>query len=284
MWNVLDFVLIVITVSTVQSASVESMENTFNCYADYLKRHGLLEPSLQFEPFNGESFLCETVLSATVEGVYSGLYDEFSKREDLKDAAMCIVNTLKELKWSDLDIKEQIYLISDGLTGEEKDMKIQELKKVQARISGNAIVSCLADKEFSELFNQIYAKDDQEDDVSDYCARKYAIESNLIDRNVYHISLNPKNISVNGIECDIINKQHFDDAEEELRQHLLRDFKEDRQKVDCLIKKYHENRYFDKTLSIALLSELDITEQQKEVERKRFIENMTVITKNLAEC
>lgn len=284
MWNVLDFLVFVVIASSARAAKVDSMENTFNCYTDYLKRHGLLESNFQSEPFNGESILCEVVLSTTVEGVYSALRDEFSKTEELKDAASCIVENLKAAKWSDLDIKEQIYEFSDLLSDEEKHEKIRELKKLQGKISGDAIVACMAEKEFGELFDQIFHKDDQEDFVGDYCARRFAIVNNLVDVNVYNVSLNPKNLKTEDINCDVINSQHFAEAERELREHLLKDIGENAHKVDCLISKYHDNHYFNKSLAVALLGELNVSGDQKTRERNNFIAIMIKITKNLSEC
>lgn len=284
MWNVLDFLVIFIVFATVRGAAVDSMENTFNCYADYLKRHGLIEEDFVSEPFNGDSFLCEVVLSTTVETVYADLLERFEKNEELKEAAACIVETLQEEKWSDFDIKEQVIRTSQSFTDEEKQVKIYELKQIQEKISNDAIVSCLAEKEFGELFDQIYEKDDQEDFVGDYCARMYAIQNSLLDTNVFTVNPNPNNLNTQDIKCEAINKQHFEEAEEELRTHLLKDIGENVSKVDCLIKKYHDNHYFNKTLVIAMLGELNITDHQKSIEKSKFVQSMIKITKDLSEC
>lgn len=281
LFKVLGFLIFV---CAVQSADVETMENTFNCYSDYLKRHGLLEGDFKTEPFNGESYLCEAVLSTTVEGIYKSLREEFTKMTDFKDAAECIVETLKRAKWSDLDIKEQVIETSSSLSDKEKEEKIRILKNIQNRISNEAIVTCMGEKEFGELFDQIFSKDEQEDYVGDYCARRYAIDNNLLDPVLYHVIPNPNKIITSDIDCNIINQHHLAQAELELRQHLLKDIGEDVEKADCLIKKYHDNHYFNKTLAIALLGELNITEEQRMVERDRFIRSMEKITKELAEC
>lgn len=284
MWNVLDFLVIFVVFSSARAAEVETMENTFNCYSDYLKRHGVLEQSHESEPFNGESILCETVLSTTVEGIYSALFNEFSKNEELKNAAGCIVGKLRKSKWSDLDLLEQVYDISDMLSDDIKKAKIRELKQFQAKISGDAVVACLADREFGELFDQIFEKEDQEDFVGDYCARKFAVENNLVDTKIYYVNPNPNNIITKEIKCDVLIKEHLKEAEVELRQHLLKDMKENSRKVDCLVKKYHDNHYFNKTLAVGLLGELNITEEQKNLERKKFIASMIKITEILMDC
>jgi hypothetical protein len=283
MWDILNFLVIFIVCSAVQSADVETAENSFNCYADYLKHHGLLEKSFESEPFNGESYLCEVVLSTTVETVYTDLLKEFSKNEELKDAAGCIVDNMRKAKWSDLDIKERVIDISE-LDDDVKLKMIFEIKRLQEKISSESIVSCLAEKEFGGLFEEIFRKDDQEDFVGDYCARVYAVDNKLIDTNVNSIVLNPHNIKTDEVNCDVINKQHFDHAEKELKEHLLKDIGENAGKAECLIKKYHDNHYFNRTLAIEFLGELNISEEQKKEEKSKFIEIMIKITKELSDC
>lgn len=284
MTNVLNLLVIIIITSSAQAAPEESMENTFNCYADYLKRHGILDQKFPSEPFNGETYLCEVLLSTTVETVYTTLLQEFKKNDELKDAAACIVQNLQKLRWSDFDIKEKVFEVSDSITEEEKKRNISEIKAVQEKLSGEAVVSCFAEIEFGDLFDQIFIKDDQEDFVGDYCARTFALEKNLIDVSKYQVNKNPNSLNTKDIKCDAIIKKHFDEAEEELRQHLLKDSNEKADKVDCLISKYHENNFLNKTLAVALLGELEISDDQKQIEKGLFIQSMIKITSDLSAC
>lgn len=284
MWSEVNFLLILIVARLVQAAEVESMENTFNCYAEYLKRHGLLGSDYKSDPFNGEAELCDIVLSSTTAGVYSALLEEFSQVDEFKSSAECIVEGLRKAKWSDLDIKEQVYEFMDTLSAEEKAAKIQELKLLQGRISSEAIISCMADKEFGELFEQIFRKDEQEDFGGDYCARAYVVDNQLVDTNIYKIELNPKNLKTQEIQCGEIIYKNFKAAEEELREHLLKDVGENSEKVECFIKQYHQHRYFNKTLAIELLGEINISNDRKLIEKESFIKFMIEVTKTLSKC
>lgn len=82
----------------------------------------------------------------------------------------------------------------------------------------------------------------------------------------------------------MVNQKHFEEAEIELRDHLLNDVGVAESKVDCYMQKYHDNHYFDKTLAIALLGELNLSDEQKQRERKKFIDTMVNITRVIAEC
>ena len=109
MKNLARFLLAFIPLISISNGSETiSMKNTFNCYADHLKKHGVLEESFISSPFLGESFLCEMILTSTTNRVYDELYNEFSVDERFNNSAKCIVDSLKEAKWSDLDIMEQV--------------------------------------------------------------------------------------------------------------------------------------------------------------------------------
>lgn len=274
-----------------QNETIVSMENTFNCYTDYLKRQRVLDENFESTPFEGESFLCDMILATTVNRVYEELYHEFSIDARFGEAASCIVESLKKSKWSDLDIKEQVYEVSDLLTQPEKEHKIQEIKRAQEKISSEAILSCLSEKEFGELFNSIITNSttqdeeenkNEEDLVGDYCARVYGVEKGLI--KDYKIEVNPSGLITTYIQCDIVNQKHFDDAEIELRKHLLTDVGIPEGKVECYMARYHDNKYFEKTLAIALLGELNLSKEQEMLERKQFIDTMINITRVIAEC
>lgn len=282
MWNVLECLVILLLASLgVQGAEEDSMENTFNCYADYLKKHGLLDQKFPSESFIGEVHLCDVLLATTADNVYSALLEDFKKNNKLKDAAECILGNLKNLRWSDLDIKEKVFEAFTELTDEVKFENLREVKALQGKVSSEAVVACLSEKEFGDLFEQIFAKDHQEDFVGDYCARKFVLENKLIDVGKYQVQKNPNNLNVSDIKCDVIIKKHFVDADEELRQHLQKTFSN---KVDCAISKYKENDFLSKTLSVALLGELGIPEDQKQLEKREFINHMIKITSDLSIC
>lgn len=274
-----------------QNETIVSMQNSFNCYAQYLKQQRVLDDTFESSPFDGESFLCDMILATTVNRVYEELYHEFSIDERFGDAATCIVESLKTSKWSDLDIKEQVYEVSDLLTPAEKEHKIKEIKRTQEKISSEAILSCLSEKEFGELFNSIITNSttqdeeenkNEEDLVEDYCARKYGVEKGLL--KDYKINVNPSDLITTYIKCDIVNQKHFDDAEMELRKHLLTDVGVPAGKVECYMARYHDNKYFEKTLAIALLGELNLNVEQERLEKKQFIDTMVQITRVISEC
>lgn len=284
MLNVMKFLVIIFIAVSVQAAEQDSMENTFNCYADYLKRHRLLEQNFQSEPFNGEAVLCDNLLTTTSEGIYIDLIDKFSQVNETKDSVGCIVENLRELKWSDLEIKERIIEFSDSLSDEEMSKNFREIKTIQGRISSDAILKCLAEKEFGELFEQIFKEDEQEDFVADYCARSFALKKKLLDTAKYQVNPNPNNVITNDVKCDEINKKYFAEAEEELKQSLLKDFGGKAEKVDCLIEKYRDLQYFDRTLTVALMGEIKISDDQKQVEKNNFVQVMIKIQKTLENC
>lgn len=179
----------------------------------------------------------------------------------------------------------QVIVFTESLTEPEKELKMKEIKQFQNEISSSSILTCEAGKEFGGLFEQIFNKDDSsEDKILEFCARSYAVDNKLIDTNIYKVVTNPKGFDPMKVDCQLIMQKNFREAEMELRLHLLKDIGENTHQADCLIKKYHDNHYFNKTLAVELLGELNISKDQKEFEKKKFIENMIKITKSLTEC
>jgi len=93
---------------------------------------------------------------------------------------------------------------------------------------------------------------------------------------------NPNNLSTEDIKCDDIVQQNLADVDEELRQYLIKISSDNANKIDCLINKYHENQFLNKTFAIAMLEELALTDDQKTIERNQFIQSMTKITSDLS--
>lgn len=286
MWNIAVFGIMLVFISLSEARSPKATES-FNCYADFLKRHGMLEDQFKSEPYYGEAGMCAVILTKTIDGAYDMLFREFQKNTDLNIAAECIVDNLRKENFSDLDLKEHVYEASPYLSRQLKDEKIKELKKKQKQISAEAILACLAEQEFGEMFDNLYKNstgDDEDDLLGDYCARKYGIDNNLIDLRIYQLEINPRAINVSEVKCKSINEKHFQEAEKELQKYLESESGISTEKVNCFLEKYHDNHYFDRTLSIALLSEINITTEQKDEERRKFIEIMTNITKVIASC
>lgn len=261
------------------------MEITLNCYVDHLKKINFLEMrSIESNLTSDQYELCETILKSARQKIYNSLYEEFVKNDNLKDSANCIVESLKSSNWSDLEIQEEIFDLYQVFTKDEKSDKIARIRSLQHKLSNDAIITCMAEKEFGELFERIFMAEDLDDQAHRYCSYKRVYKENIVDQSYFPQNWESKFMNINDTLCAILNSQRFAEAEFELRQHLIRDIGENEAETECLIKTYTAENYFDKTLAIEILHELDITEEQKQKEKRKFIDSMVEITNNLSRC
>lgn len=272
-------------VSCVEKEEVIPMDTTLNCYIDHLKKISFMDVrSLQSNVTMDQFELCEMILETAREKIYMELYDEFSKNENLNESAICIVQNLKNSHWSDLEIQEEIYELYEVFTKDEKHEKIQALRSRQHKLSNDAIVACMAEHEFGELFDNIFNQNEADDQAHKYCQLKYVFDKKIVDSSYFPIDWDTKFMKLNESFCEILNSQRFAEAEFELKQHLIKDIGENEAEADCLINTYHSQNYFNKTLAIEILNELKVNEEQKLKERRKFIDSMIEITNSLALC
>lgn len=269
----------------VQEEIVVPMETTLNCYVDHLRKINYLDmKSIESNLTSDQYELCETVLKTARQQIYSQLYDEFAKNENLSDSAACIVENLKSSNWSDLEIQQEIYDLYQVFTKDERSERISKIRSLQHKLNNEAIIACMAEKEFGELFENIFMTEDLDDQAHRYCSYKRVYNNSIVDRSYFPTNWETKFMKINDSLCDVLNSQRFAEAEFELRQHLIRDIGENESETECLINTYAEENYFDKTLAIEILHEFGITEEQKLIEKKKFIASMSEITKNLSRC
>lgn len=273
------------SVNCVDDEDIVPMDVTLNCYVDHLKKINFLEMKSLESNLTGDQYeLCEMVLKTARQKIYNSLYKEFKKNDNLKESASCILESLKSSNWSDLEIQEEIFELYQVFTKDERREKISHIRLLKHKLSNDAIISCMAENEFGELFERIFMEEDLDDQVHKFCSFKRVYEQNIVDRNYFPENWETKFMKINESICNSLNSQRFAEAEFELRQHLIRDIKENETETECLIKTYNAEHYFDKTLAIEILHELGINEEQKLKEKKKFIDSMTEITNNLARC
>lgn len=272
---------VILLSSCVKGKHLASSQDTLNCYADYLKRNDLIESSFQSIAHNDVES-CDTMISQLHVQVYAALYKDFSE-----DSAECIVKNLEKSKYVDFSIKAQVFEGSSHLSKLQKQQMIKKIKKTQHSILEDSKLSCIATKEFGSMFNQLLGdktvEDDDSDPMEDFCARKFVVDNNFIDNNIYNLNTNPQNINTTDIDCDGIMQRVLKSIESDLKEVIEKD-DDAEDKVKCIIGKYNANHYFERLLAIIFLKELDPTEAQKVKEREKFIEIMINISKNIEDC
>lgn len=270
-------------VSIAQAAQVESVENTFNCYAEYLKARGLLEQNFHTDPFVGNFQLCEATVTAASQMQLTTIREKFMKVESLKDSVDCVVDRLRTSMYNDFQLLKEVLEETRLLKDEEKISQLKEVTKVLKMLSTDSVQFCLRIRDFSETYDIMFDKDEEEDLVGDYCVRQHVLEKGLIDTNLYKVDLNPANITTQNIECDKIISSELKQLEGGIRLHESSKLFGSEQ-IECVIRMYHKNDYFSRVMAIGVLGELNLTEDQKKLEKEKFLKKIINLSEQMPDC
>lgn len=157
-----------------------------------------------------------------------------------------------------------------------KESRYDELKEEIDKLGSKILEKCAASDHFGKFFDttldkrpSLYSKGENE-----YCIRRYLLEKYLIDAFAYNLNVNPKNITMENYNCDVIMRDILEPAYENLKK----------DETDCSLRILKENGYYDYLLKLELLSKLILTAQDKLFERQKFIDSMFDITQKTREC
>lgn len=258
-----------------------------------MKGNDKLETSFPELSVTNEIDDCQQVIKDVQSASYRKAAIAMRQLAGFSSHTPCVMEKLRSHRWADDFLLEVVYETSENSSAAEKLKKVKEVDSSNDKVLTDSIRSCLYEKEFGKVFEEFFKKDDsssssEEDDdaTEDYCARKYVVEKNLVDSAVYTVVLNPKGLKVENINCEVIIRKAF----KEIQELLSKTFKEDDdlalsdKETECFMGKYREGNFLDRVLYIGVLSELDITEEQKLAEKKEFIDLMIQLTDSLLTC
>lgn len=221
--------------------------------------------------------------------------DVYEKTEEVllqtrwADSAPCIINELKSSNFTDIHMKQAVVSASELLTDFGRKVRTDEIQENFEKVFSTATNYCIYGKEFVEVFDEIFKKGDSsseegEDPVGDYCTRKYVIDKNLIDTSVYKIILNPKNLDISTINCEESLKTSFKYVQDMILKTIKEEDKLDEKKVKCAIDLFRQENFNNNFAMIGVMSELNLTDEQKKAEKKRFIDFMGLTMSKVSEC
>lgn len=157
-----------------------------------------------------------------------------------------------------------------------KEARYEELKQEIDDLGSKILEKCAAVDHYGKFFDSVlekhpslYAKGETE-----YCIRRYLVEKYLIDPFAYNFNVNPKNVTMENYNCDVIMRDILEPAYENLKK----------DETECSWNVLKENGYYDYLLKLELLSKLTLITKDKVVERQKFIDAMYYINKKTREC
>lgn len=287
----------------ITSKDVETNSEQFECIANYLRDKKQLEKGFRYY-VQGEQLECETfiiekreewlnqTLDAMLHSESSEEQYEDKETKEFKEMYLsnpnCFRQQLMELNYPDIVMKIYIYSNANKLS---KKMRKKFLAKVDSESEKIVVIAssiCFPEALFGIVFDEMFSdtqEDEDDDKETDYCIRKYVVDNNLIDTNEFTVEINPDNLD---IAPDFNCTDHVDDTFEELEDELKSSFffseVKSRRQNRCLQRVIKHAKVIDYMLSLGVMTELKISDEIRANERKKFIDFMSNLYRDMAKC
>lgn len=278
---------IIAVFSTCVEAAPATADGKTNCFIRRLKSKGKLDADFAEYDVDMHGIDCENVIKIVSKEIYEQIALSLRKKALFNKFTPCIMADLRSQDWVDDMISLVVYELDTTIAESVKVKRTEEINEKVTKSAEDATLACLFEKEFGEMYDSF--KDDDQDDtekdfIVEYCTRKYVVAKHLLDPS-YKIVMNPKNVNVEGVNCDSLLIDEFKELETAMVTKLDDDDLEltDLQKK-CTLKKFRDGNFSDKFIASALTTELDLSDQQKAVEKKKFVKLMVDVITSLDVC
>lgn len=210
-------------------------------------------------------------------------------KPDFGEHNKCVEDDERSQSWVDDMWLEHIYEASRTLPEVHKRRRVAEMEAKMLTSAKEVYKTCVYRQDFANFFNAILASDSRnhvdthEEQIQKYCARKLVVADSILNPWTYRVEMNPKNLVVKNVTCETVLQPVFTN----LRNSIVEKFKNEdftEKQIQCVGKKFRENRYVGRLLAVGVLSELKITEMQKEKERTKFVNFMVDMVNTLENC
>jgi hypothetical protein len=275
------FLQIVVLIIALQKCEAKL---SVECVVDYLKfRHFDVNYFSSVGTFNGNPSACSDDIRSQVEAIY---YDE---REKLNRHAVKAEHTecvIKEIKTTEDFESRKLAAFAANLKGVglkfwksgDKNKYIEKNNKEAQDLEDNAFVKCQGQKRFGEFYDSYFEQKKAETFADDFdlCLRKYIIDRQILKNNQYGLTLNPRRIQTNKINCDEVMTKVLDEMKSQVRAEGG---------LECSVDIFISNGYLDELLKIQLLSKLlNLQPAEKELERQTYVDQMVKLTNLIKSC
>lgn len=231
---------------------------------------------------------CTEVIRDTQEAAYDSVVFRI-KLANFDKYKQCIVSDLKSHNWAEQGMEQAVILMSESIS--EQENNLIRIQRTNNMIIQGALELCVNMDLFGSLFDKMFSEsssseeedDDGEDPMSDYCTRKYVVEHNLVDKKVYKVIVNPTNLNVRGVNCETILEASIAELRDAVTA-MLTSTSNNAETLKCREHTFVQSNFIDKMMALDVLSELNLTSEQKSSERTRFIEFISNHLKVLIEC
>jgi hypothetical protein len=252
-----------------------------NCLIDHLKEQGKLGASVPKYTTESDaddhSSCASTIASIKREFLtllISPVLDKISEQEK-----ECIFNDAISDDFVYNAMLMTVYE-EEGLFSEtERAEKFKEARRKSLSSMFKPLFKCTSEQLAGSSFDDdIKSAKTTHNDEEFYCMKKFVVENNLIDTTVYDIAVTPKNPEFSGVDCDSFIKKMIDEGEKGPQNGL------DEATEACFEEKIREVGIAQNKIVVKVLSKLDISDEQKQNERKKHIKLAREVSNKILAC
>lgn len=269
----------------------QHLDKSVECLVTYLKQQNM----------NDEFFNKVKPLYSLTEACLKGVESE---KEQLFNVAQlnlrndgnknCFAESLGQEAYKNLLLKiRAIESISEGIVNRivgiwndrrtSKQLALERVNEEAFIFFSSAELNCKLKCGFEEVFESFFEVDNEEnsfvphEEVEDFCIKKKLMELQLIDPVQYSLKPYPETIKTENLGCEKVL--------ESMKANLiasLREFQSERiqkEKVRCVFSVLKEgDKYLNLILKTEVLSKASLSLQQKQEEKKNFVDKMVEIS------
>jgi hypothetical protein len=254
---------------------------TLECVVDFLKfRHVDDDSFSSVGEFTGDPGTCSDEVKAKIEDFYENARSKMENNLRQKPFAECALKDVQGELYENLLLKAlaielkgvgwKVWKISS------KNTRIKDLEDKAQEMLDSALIKCRGYVEYGAFFDTFYEQKRGEEfnEQFDYCMRKHLVDRKQIAANKYNFNSNPKNLKTDGFACE----QTMRTAMEQMKSQVSS------AGTPCVINIFVDNGYLDLILKIQLLSKLNLTPEEKKLEKQIFIQQMINMTNSIRTC
>lgn len=104
----------------------------------------------------------------------------------------------------------------------------------------------------------------------------------MLDDKAYKVTLNPTSLDTENVHCEEILAEVTKKTHEVLIKRLGSSLTPEKQ--ECVMSKYDESKHTDRLMLLTVLGQLEMTVEQLQAERGKFIDMMKAITTAVEAC
>ncbi|CAO1362868.1 unnamed protein product [Diamesa serratosioi] len=229
-----------------------------------------------------QKFTCDIAMKKKIADIYIDFYrnNKNKKTTTVSCAARDIEGRTYENLVMKAEVMDKVQTFWKFWNYYQKGNKLETLKNEAKDIEDRAFIKCVSSEDFGTIFDHFFEKNDRKksdfDGETEYCLRDYLLNQKLINSESFGFVLNPRNVRTEVLDCTEKVKQTLDIGYN--NKTLVPSTN------DCQMKVYREMNFMDYILKGRLLSQLRLTNPDRQTEKQNFINTMIEIKYKIKNC